>query len=178
MKKTKHLVVVFSVAALLLSTAGCSSGDVSGPASSSPAATSSSTPQAMSAMEPGQPHDPVDMDNWVASVTANLGPQSALAGIAAHVGPDSSSSLTTSDSVLEPGSYSFFFACRGDGDVTFSVENAGVEQVTLEGSCAGKLQGGDFSTTEVGTDFVITALRAPADVVLRITDQLPQSTPE
>lgn len=180
MKKTRHLLVASSIAALLLaSTTGCTAGDVSdlassSPATSSPTPSSSSTSEAMSAVEPGQPHDAVDMDNWVADISASLGSEPILSGVVTHLGPDSSSSLTTTDSRLDPGSYSYYFACRGDGDVTFTIENAGVEQVMLEGPCADQLMGGDFSTTELGTDFAITSLNAPVDVVVRVTDQLPR----
>ena len=181
MKKSRHLLVASGVAVLIVSSAtGCTVGNVSRPATASPTASStaspapssSSTSEAMSAVEPGQPHDAVDMDNWVASITASLGSEPTLSGVVAHLGPDSNSSLTTTDSRLDPGSYSYYFACRGDGNVTFTIENAGVEQVRLEGPCANQLLGGNFSTTELGADFALSSLDAPVDVVVRVTDRL------
>jgi len=94
-------------------------------------------------------------------------------GVSGHVGPESSTSFMLTDTELEAGTYSYFFACRGAGDITFTIENAGAPVATLEGACTGTPLQGSFTLSEVGTDFVTTSMDEPIDFVVRVTDELP-----
>jgi hypothetical protein len=183
MTQSTHALLALTTAALVtFSATACTTADTASP---SPSASSSNTPVAsptptptatsgaVSAVDPTQPHDPDDMNNWADGITTSLEGTRALAGITTHLGPDSSTQFSLNDGTLAPGSYSYYFACRGDGDITMTISNAGAELTTLSGACSGDLQGGNFSTSEVGTDFVVTSMDAPVDVVLRVTDALP-----
>jgi len=185
MKKTKNLLLALSTGALVIASAtACTSGTTASPsesasssstpvASASPTPTPTATSSAVSAVDPTKPHDPEDMRNWADGVTTSLEGTRTISGITTHLGPDSGTQFSNLDGTLPAGAYSYYFACRGEGEMTFTINNAGAEIAKLSGACSGDLQGGNFSTTEVGTDFVLTSMDAPIDVVVRISDPLP-----
>lgn len=82
---------------------------------------------------------------------------------------------------LPAGNYSYYFACRGGGEVTFGISSgAGVgagatgtaESPVLSGPCTGQVQGGDFTAVEGGTEFRIKATGDPIDFVIRYGDPI------
>ena len=185
MKKTKNLLLALSTGALVIASAtACTSDTTAAPsetesASSIPTSSPSPTPTPtftttpMSAVQPGEEYDPEEADRWVANLTQNIPLDTILTGVSGHVGPDSSTKFTLTDTELEAGTYSYYFACRGDGDITFTIENAGAPVTTIEGACTGTPQEGSFTLSEVTTDFVAISLDAPIDYLVRVTDELP-----
>ena len=127
----------------------------------------------MSAVTPGEEYNEAEAKQWVDGLTQNIDLATIRTGVSGHVGPESSTNFTLTDTELEPGTYSYFFACRGEGDITFTIENAGAPVSTIAGACTGSPQEGSFTLSEVGTDFVAVSMDAPIDYLLRVTDELP-----
>jgi hypothetical protein len=127
----------------------------------------------MSAVAPGEEYNEKDAKRWVDGLTQNIDPTTIRTGVSGHVGPDSSTTFTLTDTELEAGTYSYVFACRGTGDIAFTIENAGAPVSTLEGACTGSPQEGSFVLSEVGTEFVVVSMDEPIDYLLRVTDELP-----
>jgi hypothetical protein len=183
MKKTKNLLLALGTGALIITAAtACTSNTAATPSASatrspwptpSPTATPTATSSPMSAVAPGEEYNEAEAKQWVDGLTQNIDPATIRTGISGHVGPESSTTFTLTDTELDPGSYSYYFVCRGDGDITFTIENAGAAVTSIEGACTGSPQGGSFTTTEVGTDLVVVSMDAPLDYVLRVTDELP-----
>jgi hypothetical protein len=182
MKKTKNLLLALTTGALVTTTAtACTSDDttVSPTESASSTPTSEPTPlptptsTPMSAVTPGEEFDQDEANLWAAGVTSSIDPASILAGHSGHLGSESAEKFTFTDTQLEAGTYSYSFACRGEGDIVLTIENAGAPVTTIEGPCTGELQSGSFTLTEATTDFVAVSTEEPIDYLVRVTAALP-----
>jgi hypothetical protein len=127
----------------------------------------------MSAVAPGEEYDQDEANRWAAELTQNIDPATMLNGFSGHLGSESATKFTFIDTELEAGTYSYSFACRGEGDIVFTIENAGAPVTTIEGPCTGELQSGSFTLTEVTTDFVAVSMDEPIDYLVRVTTELP-----
>ncbi|MDO9398772.1 MAG: hypothetical protein Q7T71_19685 [Herbiconiux sp.] len=147
-----------------------------GTATAVPTTTSSATPKPgdRSAVDPSRPFDIDEMKDWAQSIvdTIPVEPGTSLQGGSSHLDEESTQRTFVDYQSLAPGEYTFWYACRGGGELTFSITSGGVTSPTLAGACTGQVQSGDFTAAEGGTKFEFSNVGDPVDWVTRFTPRI------
>ena len=160
---------------LVVALAACSTAAPEAAESSAPTASATATPTQSATPEPTW--DPAGTAAWAAEVVPTGGSDGFIRAQNGHIDAGSPGAFTLQDNTLPAGSYSLYFACRGDADTTVTVAVVGDEAATMSGGCAGEAAGMDITTATDGATF--TVIGDPGgeavDWALALTDLLPKA---
>jgi len=153
--------------AVLLSLSACTIGDGEGSIQVEPEdnLSASESPEG----EEAAPLEEGNFTEWAEQVIATSVSDDVFTTLSGHLDPDSALQSSSTDASLAPGSYTYHFACRGEGNIEFTAGSAGMALFEVDGPCTGEDLQGPFVTTETGATITAVSQGTPLDWAFKLT---------
>ncbi|MCU1407163.1 MAG: hypothetical protein JWQ43_3466 [Glaciihabitans sp.] len=129
------------------------------------------TPTAQSAAEEDgeATFDDLTTEEWAKQVIATSISDDEFSVLSGHLDEATSLQSSDTDTTLQPGTYTYHFACRGEGDITFTATNGDAELFSADGPCTNEQEAGAFVATTAGVTVTAISSGEPLDWAFKLT---------